>query len=217
MSPLKFTQLILHYQSYQTGEHVICTNEYNHCVSLNNGVGRKTIEKMPMGSDRINDITEKCFYSQLSYLLSKEDINELEGTILTAIYWIGEAQNDFDHDSAYIKYWTSLETPFSISENEITQTLAKSISTLIGFSGYDFIETKDIKKIHKSLKKHYQKRSKIIHRGVNSVVTPHELNEICKYASWSVLSLLAIREKGYKNLSQIKDEIGRLYLLIDNE
>jgi hypothetical protein len=90
-------------ESYQTGEHVICMNESNHGVSLSHGVGRKTVTEMPMGSNRINDITEKCFYRELCYLLLKEEINELEGTILTSIYWIGEAQNDFDHDSAYMK------------------------------------------------------------------------------------------------------------------
>ena len=47
------------------------------------------------------------------------------------LYWIGEAQNDFDYDSAFLKYWISLETIFSIFDENITASIAKGISTLV--------------------------------------------------------------------------------------
>jgi len=42
-------------------------------------------------------------------------------------------------------------------------------------------------------------------------VSPMELIDVCKYATWSVLTCLGLRTKGYKKLEQIRIETERLF------
>lgn len=183
----------------------------------------------------INELKECCFFDDWIQILSKPDKTELEKAILTAIYWIGEAQNDYIFESAYIKFWTALETLFSIPDKDnmksikcpqcntsietiadkkgITKSLSTGVAILLAFGGYRFIEINDVKRIFKAVEKLYDKRSEIIHRGIYGNVTPFELADVCKYAVWCVLTCLGLRAQGYETLKQIKEETNRLYNL----
>jgi hypothetical protein len=63
-------------------------------------------------------------------MLKSDKKSELDENILTSIYWIGEAQNDFLRESAFIKCWTALETIFSVNGNGINEALARGIPIL---------------------------------------------------------------------------------------
>ncbi|HLG30783.1 MAG TPA: hypothetical protein VI387_11280, partial [Candidatus Brocadiales bacterium] len=149
----------------------------------------------------------------LLFILTKENKTELEEAILTSIFWIGEAQNDYIYESAFIKYWTALETLITLRNEGITKDLAKSIPILLAFGGYKVIEIGEIEEVSKSVVKLYDKRSDIIHRGIYGDVSPVELTEVCKYAVWCVLTCLGLRSSNYETLEQIKNETDRLYNL----
>lgn len=84
---------------------------------------------------------------------------------------------------------------------------------LLALGGYRFIEINDVEKIFKAVKRLYNKRGRIVHRGIYGNVTPLELSEICKYAVSCVLTCIGLRTQGYETLKQIKDETNRLYNL----
>ena len=96
---------------------------------------------------------------------------------------MGEAQDEFDLTSAFIKFWIALESLYSQPNGPITQTLARGISITLAFGGYRLINPNDVDNIHKNLKKLYDKRSKIVHVGNYENILPQELSEICKYSS----------------------------------
>ena len=154
------------------------------------------------------------FFDDLVLMLSKNAKTELEEAILTSIHWIGEAQNDFNHTDAFVKYWIAIETFFSISNEDITDSLAKGISTLLTAGGYRFVKINEATKIYKRTKNLYIKRNKIIHRGIYEDISPTELSEICKYAVWCVLTCLGFRSSGCKTLKQIKNEVNRNYKVL---
>ncbi|MEW6739944.1 MAG: hypothetical protein ACOYU2_06290 [Nitrospirota bacterium] len=222
-------------ESYNISENTLSINVDKKIISLHYGSSRKPVQKLPLDPQMINELKECCFFDDWIHIFSKPDKTELEKAILTAIYWIGEAQNDYIFESAYIKFWTALETLFSIPDTDnmksikcprcktpietitdkkgITKALSKGVAILLAFGGYRLIEINDVKKILKAVEKLYDKRSDVIHRGIYGDMKPSELAEICKYAVWCVLTCLGLRTQGYGTLKQIKDETNRLYNL----
>lgn len=222
-------------ESYNISENTLSINVDKKIISLHYESGRKSVHKLPIDPQMINELKECCFFDDWIHILSKSNKTELEKAILTAIYWIGEAQNDYIFEGAYIKFWTALETLFSIPDkdnmksikcpqcntsieiiadkNGITKSLSKGVAILLAFGGYRFIEINDVKKILTAVEKLYDKRSKIIHRGIYGNMTPIELVDVCKYAVWCVLTCIGLRSQGYGTLEQIKAETNRLYNL----
>lgn len=200
-------------EAYHSSEKLIFIDDSTKTIGLSIGTGRKVSEKFILNSNKIKDIKEHYFYNDIEDIILKDkNRNELEDVILSSIYWVGEAQNELDTESAFLKYWTALETIFFNSENDgSTESIAKGISALICGSGYTTVSLKDIDQIYTSAKKLYKKRSKIIHRGKQDCVLPKELNEVCKYATWSTLSLFSLRAVGHKELKKLKNQFINVY------
>jgi hypothetical protein len=180
------------------------------------GRGRKSREKFCIDKNRMDDISSDLEgFSQI--ISSDSSITEVEESILKAIYWIGEAQNEFDLDIAFIKYWTAIECMFN-QKQEITKSLAKGVTISIIFNGYQDIQdtnnVDDAKLIYKEIEKLYDKRSLIIHQGktylTKQVIDEHDISAICKYAAWSVLNMFYLRSIGYVTRDEIKKQIDRL-------
>lgn len=221
-------------ESHDVSENTFTVDVDSKKVSLKYGTSRKPLQKFPFDLDMIARLKEYYFWDDWIHILSKQEKTELEEAILTSVYWIGEGQNDFSYESAFVKFWTALETLFSISDEVkksvqcpyckqqfegsmpaigITQSLAMGVAILLSFGGYRFIEIGNVKTIIKAMMKLYKKRSLIIHRGSFGHVSPNELSEICKYAVWSVLTCLGLRTQGFKSLKQVRRETLRLYEL----
>jgi hypothetical protein len=172
---------------------------------------RTPIENFPINKERVDELKEKLYLDTIVRILNSDSQTELEGCVLTAMYWCGEAQNEFDWDVAFLKYWTALECIFSYHKEDITNSLKRGISYLAAFSDYQFIKPNEINQVSTLISNLYDKRSKIVHRGLRNSVNEVELTEICKYASWTVLSLMSLISIGYENISQLDEQILRLY------
>lgn len=182
------------------------------------GDTRKALQKFEIDPELLNNLKEFYFFDDWVSILLDEAKTELEEAFLTSVYWIGEAQNDYISESAFIKYWIALETFISIdnehNENDgITEQLARGISCLLALGGYQFINVDEIEKTYKHVKRLYNKRSKIIHRGFYEDLSPIDLVEVCKYAVWCALTCIGLRSRGYKTLAEIKRETDRLHNL----
>lgn len=198
-------------ESYDISEGTMHLNLSDNTISLSFGKTRKPFDTLPIDVSLLENLKQNYFLGDLFIMLTSDKRSELEENILTSIYWIGEAQNDFLSESAFIKCWTALETIFSIDEDGITEALGRSIPILLAAGGYRFIKLDDIEEVHKKVMRLYRKRSKVVHRGLYETVSPLELVEVCKYAVWCVLTCLRLRTMGYLNLEQIRVEANRLY------
>jgi hypothetical protein len=198
-------------ESYNISESTMHLNLCDNTISLSFGKTRKPFDLLPINVSLLENLKQNYFLSDLFAMLTSEKRSELDENILTSIYWIGEAQNDFLSESAFIKCWTALETIFSMDEDGITETIGRGIPILLAFGGYQFIKLDDLEEVHKKVKRLYRKRSKVVHRGLYETVSPLELVEVCKYAVWSVMTCLGLRTMGYVNLEQIRAETNRLY------
>ncbi len=204
-------------ESFNVSERNLKINRDNKIITLT-GDSRKALQSFDIDLTLLNELREFYFYDAWIDFIAREKKTEIEESILTSIYWIGEAQNDYIPESAFIKYWTALETFFSISDehrevNNIVEQLARGISCLLALGGYQFVKVDDIGETYKRVKSLYIKRSKIIHRGIYAHINPIDLGEICKYSVWCTLTCIGLRSIGYRMLDQIKHETNRLFVL----
>ena len=204
-------------EAYTQTEYVLRREVANNTTASIRGRGRRSLEKLTINKNLLNNLEEKVFLNEFKSFLNKEQIGELEGSIITAIYWAGEAQNEFDLDIAFLKYWTALEAIFSNEKEKITHALCKGISITLAFSRYHFIEVSETLTIYKRISYLYDKRSKIIHSGFRQSITAQELSEICKYTSHIILSLFDFKNMGYTELKQIGRDIEKLYQSVNQE
>jgi hypothetical protein len=185
---------------------------------LSYGVGRQNLRPFPFTPDRLKELKENLFLDDYLRLVFAEERTELEGIIITSVHWIGEAQDEYDSDVAFLKFWTSIESIFSKGHGEdVTENLARNVSILLSFSDYRFVDVDERDRIYRALKNLYSTRSKLIHRGLRYSVKPQDLGDICKYASWSIASLFCLRSKGYMRLEQIEADINRLDKILSGE
>jgi hypothetical protein len=124
-------KIALRGESYDIVGNSIRINRDDKSISLMWGGGRKPLFSSPLNVKLLSKLNETCFFSDLISMLTKNDKTDLEKRILTSIYWMGEAQNDFVYESAFLKYWTALETIFTpevqevISKEKVVTLLAR--------------------------------------------------------------------------------------------
>ena len=204
----------LSFEAYNNSERTLIRRNKDNSIILVSGRGRKPLQSFPINKNRLEDLSFNGFLDDFSTIINASSQTQLEGCILTAIYWIGEAQNEADLDISFLKYWTALECIFTGAEQP-THALAKGVATLNAFNGYEFIRIEDVKEVYNNMTKLYDKRSDIIHRGMNylanQVINESDISKICKYTAWSILSLFHLRSIGYARMQEVGDQINRLY------
>lgn len=204
----------LSFEAYSNSERTLIKRDRDDAVILVSGRGRKPLQTFLVDTNRLEDLSSNGFLDEFTAIINASSQTQLEGCLLTAIHWIGEAQNEADLDVSFLKYWTALECIFTGSEQP-THALAKGVSTLNAFSIYEFIKVEDTKDVYKIMTKLYGKRSDIIHRGMNylanQVINEADISKVCKYTAWSILSLFHLRSIGYTDMYEVGNQINRLY------
>jgi hypothetical protein len=158
----------------------------------------------------LNHIRSKCFYEILYSLIGKEQNNELENAILKALFWIGEAQQDRLHASAWIKLWTSMECFFALKDTKITEQNARGISSIFAFGGYSHEGYGDYSELKKKIKQYYELRSNVVHRAEYTHIDEVLLEDFSFIASWTVITMASLLSQGYTTLTQVQEQAVRL-------
>jgi hypothetical protein len=182
------------------------------------GRSRKSVKQdYPIDQELINHLKQDLFWDDLLLLLTKNKRTDIEEAILNSIYWIGEAQNEWTPQIAFIKYWTAIEALiYNPPENEkVTDTVLTGTAIRLVHGGYQFTPVEQYWDLRRQIDKLYDKRSKIIHRGVQGRISYQDVTDICKYSTWIILETLFLRSQGYTNFDQIRSETERLQKIHD--
>jgi hypothetical protein len=210
----KLLKINLSFEAFSNSERTLIRRIKDNVIILSSGRGRKPLHKFPIDNNQLKNLSFDGFLEDFSAIINASSQTDLDGCILSAIYWIGEAQNEADLDVSFLKYWTALECIFTGTEQP-THALAKGVATLNTFSGYEFIKIEDAKEVYRNMIKLYDKRSAIIHHGMNylanQVINEADISMICKYTAWSILSLFHLRSDDYTSMQEVGDRINRLY------
>ncbi len=182
-------------------------------VTLHWDSRKSTHQDYIIDQEVINGFKKNCFWDDLVSILIKKQKTELEESISNAIYWVGEAQNEWIPQIAYIKFWTAIEalTYNPLNNEKVTETIVKGVSTLLIYGGYHYYPVEEYWNLRKRLRKLYDKRSKIIHRGVLENIPYDDLRDICKYSTQMVSEVLGLCSLGYTHFDQVRKEAERLH------
>lgn len=200
------------YESYIDSNQVLARRHPCGSMSAHWDETRRPSQDFPLNLERLAELKEKFYLNKFIEILDKDKHTELEGCVLTSMYWLGQAQDEFDYDVSFFKFWTSLECIFSQNKDErIVSILARSIPLLLVYGGYHFISREEIDDTEKTIKRLYDKRSKIVHTGLRKKVSKDELSEICKYSAWTLLSLMQLVSSGCIDCASLNAHIDSWY------
>ncbi|NJA05352.1 hypothetical protein HC024_06345 [Methylococcaceae bacterium WWC4] len=184
-------------------------------LSFANDPGPRPLQAFEFSQARLEKLKEKAFFDDFCRFMLDDQKSELEKCIITSIHWIGEAQNDINRESSYLKYWIALESIFTQRRKSesprITHGLCQGVSVLLVYCGYDFGEVLDRTDLYKKTSFLYELRSDIVHSGAHKRVSYNDISNICKYSSWVVLCLLWYRDYlGVVSMNQMETVINIL-------
>jgi hypothetical protein len=178
---------------------------------INSGEGK---QDLPMNAESMAFLRRVCFLDRIVALLGEGERTEVQNAIVRALYWFGDAHGDRNRVMRFIKLWTCVECFFAIEETEITEANARGIAALLTFTGYGIVEPKDYPKFKRRLKALYGLRSKAIHRAEFDLVENADLEEFSHWVAWMIISMVALAERGYRTLADVKKQVLRLDAII---
>lgn len=199
-------------ESYQTPNDILCLNIDKPGTMMMGDRGRKNLQPLRINSF-FKEFRKAYFLDDLGAILCKKNKTFLENIIMTALYWISEAQNDFQQESAFVKYCIALETMLLFDDRGgKKQRLANRVPCLLCFvGGYSFIELEDIYDTYVAVRKLYSKRSKIVHEGDAVQIGSLDVKSACKYAARCLAVLLYLRTQNYETEEHLERQLKRLY------
>jgi len=151
-----------------------------------------------------------CFFKELSNLIDKQERNELEDAVVKSLFWIGEAQKDRSHASAWVKLWSCVECFFTLDNEEITELNARGIASILTFGGYSHEKYGDYEQLKNKIKKYYALRSKVVHRAEYTHIDQLLLEEFSFIVAWVIITMTSLLDRGYTTLAQVKEQAERL-------
>jgi hypothetical protein len=84
------------------------------------------------------------------------------------------------------------------------------IASILVFSGFQIVEFKDFGTVKKRLKTLYDLRSRALHRAEYDQITANDIAELSHWIAWVIISMMALTERGYRTLKQIREQCARL-------
>ena len=156
----------------------------------------KSSHDFTIDKELLNYLSKTCFLNEAASLIEKQRRNELEEAILKAIYWFGQVQDDTNDASKWIKLWTCLECFFSLDKNEITESNARGIASLLIYGGYKIDDFGDFMKLKSKIKIFYEFRSKIIHNADFKQIDSKSLYDLSLITAWVIIVAVSLLPSG---------------------
>ena len=148
--------------------------------------------KTQWGADKIWNINEK------------DELNDLEASIQSSISWLGDAHQEDDVNSSYVKYWIAIEALLTGHKKEdLTSRIKNTIPIMISQCSQELPSKTEVDKA-------YELRCKVVHCGSQDVITPNNLNKICAWATQCLSVCIHLLDKGYVSRDQIEIQIYRM-------
>lgn len=154
-------------------------------------------------SENLRIIMESYYADLIWGLIEKSELTDLEGSIMSAITWLGDAQQDNSDLIAYTKYWISLE---AISTGHIQERIIARLKTtlpaLIGVVSKAIPSKSEVERA-------YELRCEIIHGRSRVVPETKHINQIATWTYQCVTACIYLLSLGYTNREQVEREAIR--------
>jgi Apea-like HEPN len=134
----------------------------------------------------------------------------LEEAVARGFHWFADAHRDPTPVMQFVKYWSCIETFFSIDEEEITRSMSVGVAAVLVFGGYEFAPREEYSNVKKRVTSLYGLRSRAVHRASRSHITESDVAELSRYAAQLLINAVSFVERGYQRPDEIKRHSMRL-------
>lgn len=150
---------------------------------------------------------EEWHFEELWSLIEKETLTDVEASIVEAVNWLGDAQQDESNHIAFLKYWIALEALITgYEKNKVTTRLQTAIPILLSSGPKNVPTPAEVERM-------YDLRSGIIHGGKTPSVRRSDVNKLCTWAYGCIAVYINFRKLGYTTREQIYKQAQRIYSL----
>jgi len=168
------------------------------------GYGDKFRQEYPLSKEHFNIMKSQWGAENLWELINKNELNDLESSIMSSITWLGDAHQEEDINSSYVKYWIAIEALLTgHKKDDINTRIKKTIPIMIS----QFSERLPTKT---EVDKAYELRCKVVHCGTKDVVKLSDLNKVCAWATQCLSVCIHLSDIGYTSRDQIEFQVNRI-------
>lgn len=163
--------------------------------SISSGRG----QLLNLTEERVRELVQPGAFDHAFVILQKRDRSELEDSIARAVYWYGEAHRDPVQVMQFVKYWSCLECLLGGPGEQLTETLAVGVVTVLTFGHFRLLESKDQLQHSKTVKRLYADRSKAVHRASHSHVTTRDVELLSSWTAWVIYNAISFSHTGMRS------------------
>jgi hypothetical protein len=168
---------------------------------------------LQFNSDDIKYFKKECFYDYISIFINSSELSKLQISIFNSLYWMSDAYSEMNNVMSFVKLWTCVECFFSFDKKDrrgITEKIRSGLAVILAFSGYSIISAEEYEKFKNNVSKLYDKRCTALHGAEFDHVTIDDTNELAHFVAWLILSMVALSNRGYSSLNEVRDQVVRL-------
>lgn len=143
-------------------------------------------------------------------IFESETRTPLEEAIARGFHWFADAHRDPTPVMQFVKYWSCIETFFSIDQEDITKSVSIGVAAVLVFGGYEFEPRDEYSNLKKRVATLYALRSQAVHRASRGHIREADVGELSRCAAQLLINAVSFVERGYRKPNEIKEHSMRL-------
>jgi len=166
--------------------------------------GTKFKQKYLLTKEDLDTIKSDWSAEKLWGLYEKDEPNDLEASILSSISWLGDAHQEMDINSSYVKYWIAIEALLTGHKKDgISARIKSTIPIMISQCSQDLPSKTEVDKA-------YELRCKVVHCGKQDMIKSNDINKICAWTTQCLSICINLLDRGYTSRDQIEFQINTM-------
>lgn len=170
----------------------------------------RAAQDLEVGVDLAKQIGESEVIEVACRFFQADTRTPLEEAILKAVYWYSEAHRELVPVMKLVKYWSAVETFFSINEKDITRSVSAGLASVLVYGGFGFIPPDEYKATRKRISDLYGSRSRAVHRASYNHVTGTDTALLSQWVAWMLINMVSFQIRGYTTVEEIKKHADRI-------
>ena len=161
-------------------------------------------------AQRAGELAQPGAFDHAFQILQKRDRTELEDAIARAVYWYGDAHRDPVRVMQFVKYWSCLECLLGGPGEQLTETLAVGVATVLTYGHFRLFEAADYSQNSRTVKRLYAARSKAVHRASHSHVTFQDVSLLSGWTAWVIYNAVSFSHAGMDSTKTLWRNVQRV-------
>lgn len=170
-------------------------------------VGKQNLE---ITQDLVNQLEDEKVVAAACQFFQSDIRSPLEEAIAKAVYWYSSAHRESVPVMKLVKYWSAVETFFSMDQAKITQAVSAGLTAVLVFGGLGFVPHDDYFATKRRVAELYSARSKALHRASHSHVSEMDAADLSQWVAWMLISMISFSMRGFTTVEQIKTLSDRI-------